>query len=120
MLGKEVYILYRLVAEELVANKEKLPLPPVAPKLDMEMMRKLMRKNTFDETLYKKEYLPLKWTKLKDSDSKDCKSKQSIFILLKLLFKLNLNLDDIYTLEAERAKKITENIDWQGLDCFKL
>jgi hypothetical protein len=58
---------HRLIAEELLSESVKVHSPPIAPKMDMEIMRKLMRKNTFDDTLTKKEYIPLKWSKLKDS-----------------------------------------------------
>jgi hypothetical protein len=80
-----------LIAEELMCDLTKTA-PPMAPKMNLGYMMKLMRKNTtIDLNAIKKEYIPLKWTKLKETNHESSEGKNQKYPY-KCFYKYSSNL----------------------------
>ena len=62
-----------------------------------------MRKNTIDNSVSNKEYLPLKWSKL--TDQHGCEETKG---------------GQVYYMEDTVKESIKDSIDWQGLSAFKI
>ncbi|CAI2387505.1 unnamed protein product [Moneuplotes crassus] len=91
--------------EELIVKGAPPPPPPPPPPPIANLIKfgRIARKNTCDVSLTQKEYVPLKWSTLKSQHGRDATNGGTVFAI-----------------PQHSQDKITDSIDWKGLEGFKL